>query len=71
MNNFPFDQIRQGLPGCPSDVKLWRLHCGEIALEESLQLRSHVSGCAECRRRMQQWALARDLLPDAEQRKYP
>ncbi|QSQ26108.1 zf-HC2 domain-containing protein [Pyxidicoccus parkwayensis] len=47
-----FTTLRQGGPGCPSDLSLDRLHAGELAKEAAQQIEQHLAGCADCTARM-------------------
>jgi len=66
MTKIDFDQIREGLPGCPSDLKLWRLSGPGLDPADAGATRSHVDGCAACQARMTHWAAGFDALPGAD-----
>ncbi len=58
--SLPFDTLRSGTPGCPSDLALDRLVARELDATATTQLEAHVAGCASCQARLttlrQGWA---------------
>jgi hypothetical protein len=52
MSEHKFLQLREGQPGCPSDLALDRLFAGELKQPEAGQLTAHVESCAVCPARM-------------------
>ena len=45
-----FEAFRAGREHCPSEVKLWRLHLGELKGGEATRLRHHTATCPACGR---------------------
>ena len=66
MGDFDFDLVRSGRPGCPSDVKLWRLSLGEPGDADTPATEGHVAGCPLCQDRMAQWRAGLDAFPGAD-----
>ena len=54
MNALDLTSLRAGLPECPSDFALDRLHGGELEGEAEAELRAHVRGCTACAVRVEQ-----------------
>lgn len=52
MSSLDLERLRQGNPGCPSDVTLHRLRAGELGGEQARALQQHVDGCEPCTARM-------------------
>src|SRR6185369_9125574 len=56
------ESLREGRPGCPSDLQLDRLAAGEPASAAE----RHVAGCACCTDRLQQRRLGFAAFPDVD-----
>jgi len=66
MNPADLERLRQGGPGCPSEVTLHRLRAGELPDEKAQALRQHVDGCEACTARMAQQAAGFNAFPEAD-----
>jgi hypothetical protein len=68
MNPQSLEKLREGAPGCPSELDLDQLSQGELLSQAAARISDHVSHCAMCAERMEARKAGFDAFPAVDTR---
>src|SRR5262245_8710167 len=68
MNPQSLEKLREGAPGCPSELDLDQLSQGELLSQAAARISDHVAHCAMCAARMESRKVGFEAFPDVDTR---